>query len=83
MSLIQSIFKQGNVKLLMQLNIVSIIIIAFCEAFVVFTFLTKGQNPEIERWKYLAIIVGLVIISGLFIGSIISLIAFFRMKNKN
>ncbi|MFA9389403.1 MAG: hypothetical protein ACERKD_06330 [Prolixibacteraceae bacterium] len=77
----KSIFNIMDVKTMLQLNIVSILVTAICEVFALYIFLTKGQSPELEHWKYVAIVIGLVIISLLFIGSIVSLILFIITKN--
>lgn len=67
---------------MLQLNILSIVITAVCFVFALYTFLTKGQSPDLEHWKYVAIVIGLVVISLLFIGSVASLILFINMKRK-
>lgn len=79
----KNIFSVMDPKVMLQLNIVSIVITTICEFFVFGIFFTKGQAPDIEHWKYVAIVIGLVVISLLFLGSIASLILFIRMKNKS
>lgn len=69
-------------KTMLNLNLVSVFITAVCEVFVINIFLTKGQNPELLYWKYVAIVIGLVVVSLMFLGSLISLFLFFRMKKK-
>jgi heme/copper-type cytochrome/quinol oxidase subunit 2 len=78
----KNIFKILDIKAMLQLNVASIIITGICVAFATSIFITKGQQPELEHWKYVAIIIGLVIVSLLFIGSIATFILFVRMKNK-
>lgn len=78
----KNIFKILDVKAMMQFNIVSLIITGICLIFAINVFLTKGQQPELEHWKYVAIIIGLVVVSLMFIGTLVSLIYFFSVKNK-
>lgn len=78
----KNMFKVLDVKAMAQFNIVAIIITGICVAFAVNVLLTKGQQPDLERWKYMAIIIGVVIVSLFFLGSIASLIYFLRIKNK-
>ncbi|MBN2805668.1 MAG: hypothetical protein JXR22_03340 [Prolixibacteraceae bacterium] len=78
----KSIFSIIDEKTMLKLNLVSIFITSICEVFVVYIFLTKGQAPDLIHWKYVAIIIGLVLVSLLFLGSVASLILFFRMKKK-
>lgn len=65
---------------MMRLNIVAIVITAFCEIFIVAIFLTKGQAAEIPQWKYNVYLGGIVLISVLLVASIISLIVFLLKK---
>lgn len=69
-------------KTMLQLNVLSIFITAICEVFAIYILLTKGQQSDIVHWKYVAIIIGLVIVSLLFVGSIASMMLFFIMKKK-
>lgn len=78
----KNLFKVVDIKTMLQLNVVSIIITAICAVFALNILLTKGQQPDLEKWKYNTIIIGLVIISLLFVGSIASLVLFVIMKNK-
>lgn len=78
----KSIFSIIDEKTMLKLNLVSIFITTICEIFVIFIFLTKGQTPGLEHWKYVAIVIGLVLVSLLFLGSLLSLFLFFRMKKK-
>lgn len=71
-----------NAKIMMQLNIVSIIITAISETFAIYILLTKGQQPDLEHWKFTAIVIGLVVVSLLFVGSLTSMVLFFIMKKK-
>jgi hypothetical protein len=76
-------FTQINIKMLLRLNIASIIAIAFCEVFAIAIFITKGFQEGIEKWKFISMIAVIVIISLLLIGSFISFIYFLKMKNRN
>lgn len=75
-------FTQTNIKTLLQLNIVSIVIIAFCEVFAISVFTSKAFQEGIEKWKFITLLVGVIIISLLFVGSIISFIYFMKLKNR-
>lgn len=79
---LKNLFTVMDYKTMLQFNVVSIIITAICVIFAVNILLTKGQQPEIEEWKYIAIIIGVVIVSLMFIGSLVSMFLFIRMKNK-
>jgi len=76
-------FTQINIKMLLQLNIASIIVIAFCEAFAITIFIAKGFQEGIEKWKFISMIAVIVVISLFLIGSFISFIYFLKMKNRN
>jgi len=78
----KNIFNIIDVKTMLQLNILSIIITAVCTIFSLYIFLTKGQKPDLEHWKYVAIVIGMVVVSLLFIGSVVSLIVFINIKNR-
>jgi hypothetical protein len=71
-----------NSKALFQLNLISIVITFFCEVFVIYTFVTKAFVEGLERWKYMALLIGLVIVSLLFIGSVAIFVYFLLMKKK-
>ena len=77
-----NLFKLIDSKTVMMLNSISIFITAICEVFAIYMLLTKGQQPDLTHWKYVAIIIGVVIISLLLIGSIISMVLFINMKRK-
>lgn len=72
-----------NRSTLLKLNLISVIVIAFCEFFVVYTFLTKGMEGGIEPWKFKIILIGLIIVSFLFLASIASFVYFFYSGKKN
>jgi hypothetical protein len=76
-------FDLSQIKTMMQLNIASIIIIGFCEAFAVALFINKGLNGAIEKWKFIVYLVVVIIISILLLASILLFIYFLRLKNKN
>ncbi len=75
-------FFLNNSKILLQLNLISIVITFFCEIFVVYTFVSKAFVPGIEHWRYVALLIGLIVVSLLFVGSIALLIYFLLMKTK-
>lgn len=75
-------FATMDIKLMLQLNAISIFVTAICEVFAISIFITKGMQVGIEHWKYVAIIIGLVVVSILFVGSIASMVLFVIMKNK-
>lgn len=75
-------FSIMDYKTMMHLNTVAIIITTICEIFAISMFLVKNQSPNLAHWKYVALIIGLVIVSFLFLGSIASMILFFRMRKK-
>ncbi len=80
----KNIFSHLPANILLRINIFSVIITAICEIFVVYTLLTKGADPDLERWKFLAIIGGVIIVSVLFLTSAITLVYFVRkMKKEN
>jgi hypothetical protein len=79
----KNIFTQVNIKTLLKLNMVSIVIIAFCEVFAFSVFLAKGFQEGIERWKFISLIIVVAVITLLFAGSIVSFFYFLRMKNRN
>lgn len=75
-------FFTKNSKILLQLNMISIVIIFFCEIFVIYTFETKAFVEGIERWKYLTLLFGLIIVSVLFLSSVALFIYFLFIKRK-
>lgn len=79
----KNIFTQIGIKTLVQLNVVSIVIIAFCEVFALFTLFTTGFQEGIERWKFFTLIAVAVIITLLFAGSIVTFFIFMKMKNRD
>lgn len=76
-------FTQINIKTLLQLNIVSIVIIAFCDVFAFAIFLSKGFQDGVETWKFILYLSVVVFITLFLIGSVVSLIYFFKLKKKN
>jgi len=76
-------FTQINIKMLLRLNIASIVVIAFCEVFAISIFITKGFQEGIEKWKFISMIAVIIVISLLLFGSFVSFIYFLRMKNRN
>jgi Na+/phosphate symporter len=76
------ILKYNNIKTLITLNFGALIVTAFCEVFAIFTYIEKGNAPENPSWKHWLYLIVLCLVSLLFIGSIISMAMFIRMKNK-
>ncbi len=72
-----------NRSSLLKINVISVIVIAFCEFFVVYTFLTKGMTESIEPWKFKIILIGMIIVSLLFLASIASFVYFFFSGKKS
>ncbi|MDA3881551.1 MAG: hypothetical protein PF436_14265 [Prolixibacteraceae bacterium] len=70
------ILKYIDAKTLSRINISALIITAICEVFVLYTFFTKGLSPDIEPWKYKVIIAGVVLVSLLFLMSLIFMVLF-------
>lgn len=70
------ILQYVDAKTLSRINISALLITALCEAFVLYTFFTKGQDPDLDPWKYKAIIAGLVLVSLLFLLSLIFIVLF-------
>jgi hypothetical protein len=71
-----------NPKMMVTLNVLSVIVTAICEVFVIYVFFTKGLHDEIVSWKFGVIIAGLVIVSLMFVLSVIALIYFFKKQRK-
>lgn len=78
----KNIFSIMDAKTMFMVNTVAIVITGICVVFALFIFLTKGQAPDLEHWKYVAIILGLVVVSLLFLGSVAFLFYFISLKNK-
>lgn len=76
----RNLFVGADIKTLLQLNIASIIITAFCEIFVIYTFISKGLQDGIVKWKFFLILMGLIIVSLLFLASIVSFIYFLNKR---
>jgi hypothetical protein len=77
-----NIFLSSNSKQLLMVNLVAVAVLFFCEIFVVSIFIQKGMAPDVVRWKYLAYLIGMIVVSIFFIVSIISMLFFLKMKNK-
>jgi hypothetical protein len=71
-----------NKKALLKLNFISVVVIAFCELFVIYTFLTKGMSVGVEPWKYKITLIGLILVSLLFLSSLFSLVYFYYASRK-
>jgi uncharacterized membrane protein len=79
----KNIFSNLDTKILVKLNVGALIVTFFCEAFIVFTFITKGQQNGLEQWKYYTIIGALVLVSLLFLASLVSFVFFVRLQRRN
>lgn len=78
----RNLYSNINKKALLKLNFISVVVIAFCELFVIYTFLTKGMEDGIEPWKYKITLIGLILVSLLFLSSLISLVYFYYASRK-
>ncbi|HPR32270.1 MAG TPA: hypothetical protein PLK12_09250 [Prolixibacteraceae bacterium] len=78
----RNLFETLPPEALLKLNSISLIITLLCEVFVVYTFLTKGQQDNLEPWKYAAILGGLILVSLLFAGSVLSFLFFLKARKK-
>ncbi|MBP7506889.1 MAG: hypothetical protein KA807_03640 [Prolixibacteraceae bacterium] len=78
----RNLFSTINKGTLLKLNLISIVVIAFCELFVLYTFFSKGMEEGIELWKYKIILIGLILVSLLFLASIISFVYYFYSSRK-
>lgn len=65
--------KQQNLVLI---NIISVLITGLCVAFAQYMFRTKALVPDVERSKYFIFLGGLIIVSFLFLSSVVSLVWF-------
>lgn len=76
------LFKHFDPKLLITLNRSALIVTGISEALVIYFFITKTAEPYIERWKYLALLAGLIVVSLLLLLEIGMFIYFLSMKSK-
>lgn len=76
------LFKHFDPKLLGTLNRSALIVTGISEALVIYFFITKTAEPYIERWKYLALLAGLIVVSLLLLLEIGMFIYFLSMKSK-
>jgi uncharacterized membrane protein len=76
-------FDLFQLKTMMQLNLVSIVIIGFCEIFAIAVLVSKGFAEGTERWKFLLYIGVVSVITLLLIGSILIFIYFLKLKKKS
>jgi heme/copper-type cytochrome/quinol oxidase subunit 2 len=77
-----NLFTLLDKKTIFHLNIVSLIVTAICEAFAITMLLTKGQDANLENWKLKVMLFTVVIISILFILSLVSFVYFLRLKDE-
>lgn len=75
-------FDLSQISTMMQLNLVSIVIIGFCEVFAIAVFITKGFSEGVERWKFMVYVAIVAVITLLLLASILLFIYFLRMKRK-
>jgi len=78
----KSLFAHLDTKLMLRLNMVSIIITTACVIFALFMFISKAFQPEITSIKFTVLLMGLILVSLLFIGSLASMVYFIVMKNR-
>ncbi len=76
-------FAQVNIRSLLLLNIVSIVIIAFCDVFAFTILFAKGLHGDVTHGKFVAMVVIVSFITLLLIGSVVSFIYFLKLKGKN
>lgn len=77
-----SLFSRLDTKLMLRLNMISIFITTMCEIFVIFMFVSKAFRPDITSSKFIILLMGLILVSLLFIGSLASFVYFLMAKNK-
>lgn len=78
----KNIYTLLDKKTLLQINAVSIFITAICELFSILLLVSKIKTGETEDWKFKAMIIGVVIVSILFVFSVASFIYFLKIKGK-
>lgn len=75
-------FQYFNKKLLSRINLIALCLTSICEVFAIMTFKYKAFSPDLERWKYLALLFGLILVSLLFIISVLLFIYFLKSKKR-
>lgn len=83
MIVMNNLFKTIDPKTLGPINAGALFITTVCEIFALYVLFTKGQSEELPEWKGNAIIIGVVLVSLLFLFSVASMILFLHFKNKN
>jgi len=78
-----NLFKTIDTKTLGAINASALAITSISEIFALYILFTKGQAPELPEWKTNAIIIGVVLVSLLFLFSVASMVLFLYYKNKN
>jgi len=76
-------FDMSQVETMMKLNLVSIVIIGFCELFAVTMLISKGLGSDVVKWKFFVYVAAVGVISLLLLASILLFIYFLRLKKKN
>ncbi len=83
MTPMSNLFKTIDPKTLGAINAGALVITTICEIFALYILFTKGQSEELPEWKANAIIIGVVLVSLLFLFSVVSMILFLYFKKKN
>jgi len=75
-------FNSLPIETLLRLNMISIIVICFCEAFAVSVLLIKGLAPGTERWRFFVYLTVVIVIALSLLASIGLSIYFLKQKRK-
>jgi hypothetical protein len=75
-----SLFKHIDPRLLMRLNLGALVTTSISEALVIYFFIQKTSDPYIERWKYLTLLGGLILVSLLLLVVIGMFFYFLKIK---
>ncbi|MDA3818265.1 MAG: hypothetical protein PF486_12860 [Prolixibacteraceae bacterium] len=78
-----NLFKTIDPKTLIAINASALVITTISEIFALYILFTKGQSEELPEWKANAIIIGVVLVSILFLFSVVSMVLFLHFKTKN
>jgi uncharacterized membrane protein len=76
-------FNSLPIETLLRLNMISIIVICFCEAFAVSVLLIKGLAPGTERWRFFVYLTVVIVIALSLLASIGLSIYFLKLKKKS
>ncbi len=83
MTVMNNLFKTIDPKTLGTINAIALFVTTICEIFALYILFTKSQSEALPEWKGNAIIIGVVLVSLLFLFSLASMILFLHFKNKN